>query len=58
MKTIRFNIPKEYKPLDIKEFSEGGQHYIEVDLIAKKDMCTNHLPHKVDVCEKCKVINK
>ncbi len=42
---IRFDIPKGYEPLDIKEFSEDGDFYLEVTLIAKKDMCNIKQPH-------------
>lgn len=45
MKTIRFDIPEGYETLDIREMSEGDEHYIEVDLIAKKDMCNIKQPH-------------
>lgn len=53
MKTIIFNIPDGYTPLNIREMSVGEDYYIEVDLIAKADQCTNHLIHDVDTCEKC-----
>ena len=45
MKTIKFPIPKGYKTLDIKEFSEDDNFYLEVTLIAKKDMCNIKQPH-------------
>lgn len=52
MKTIIFDIPEGYETLDIREMSVKdeyyvghGQHYIEVDLIAKEDMCNIRQPH-------------
>lgn len=53
MKTIKFNIPEGHIPLDIREFSVGEEYYIEVDLLAKAEQCTNHLIHDVNTCEKC-----
>lgn len=52
MKTIIFDIPEDYIPINIREMSESseyyvghGQHYLEVDLIEKKDMCNIKYPH-------------
>lgn len=53
MKIIKFIIPKGYIPQTIEHKSEGGDHYIEVELLAKENQCTNHHPHDVDTCEKC-----
>lgn len=53
MKTIRFNIPNGYNALDIREYTEGDQKYIEVDVIAKEDMCKIKMPHECGVdCKK------
>jgi len=49
--TIRFNIPKGYKPKSIQEWSDGGEYYIKVELRAIADMCTIKMPH--DNCDKC-----
>lgn len=52
MKTIRFDIPKGYEPLRIREMSEDndyyigeGNYYLEVDLIEKDKQCGIHLHH-------------
>lgn len=58
MKTIRFDIPKGYSPTNIKEFSEGEDHYIEVDLIGTEDICTIKMPHDCGVDCNLKKIDK
>jgi len=45
MNKVTFTIPEGHIPLDIKETSVGDTYFIEVDLIAKEDMCNIRQPH-------------
>lgn len=57
--TLTVEIPKGYKTLDTREFSEGERHWIEVDLMKEEDMCKIHLPHyPCDKCDKAEKIQK
>lgn len=48
---LTITIPKGFLTTDIKEYSEGEEHKVEIGLIAKEDMCTIRHPHSP--CKKC-----
>lgn len=53
MNSIKITIPKGFKTTDIKEYSIGEEHTVEIGLIDEKDMCKVPQPHDADSCGKC-----
>lgn len=54
MNSIKITLPKGFKATEIiKEGMEKGRDYVEIGLIAEKDMCTIRQPHDADSCGKC-----